>query len=227
MLAITALINNYLYAADMPWGLERWHGGSDLHFITFSCYRRQPLLGSAQRRDLFLSVLERDLFLSVLEEVRRRYRWVVVGYVVMPEHVHLLVSEPQQRPLATAVQALKLGFARRVLAAQNRGTLSGQFERSAHRVWQPRYYDFNVCTARKRVEKLRYMHRNPVKRGLVEAPELWRWSSFRAYAYQETGPVRVNDWSVLELKFTAPTTFAQSQVERTQVSKPRDLGHPH
>jgi putative transposase len=79
----------------MPWGLERWHGGHDLHFITFSCYGRQPLLSSAHRCELFL---------KVLEEVRRRYQWVVIGYVVTPEHVHLLVSEPQRRPLATATQ---------------------------------------------------------------------------------------------------------------------------
>src|SRR5271157_5365744 len=53
----------------------------------------------------------------------------------------------------------------------------------------------------KRVEELRYMHRNPVRRGLVEAPEQWPWSSFRAYAHQERGLVRVNEWSVLKLKF--------------------------
>jgi putative transposase len=118
----------------------------------------------------------------------------------MPEHIHLLVSEPQERPLSTAMQALKLGFARRVLAEQSRrrrrGGQADLFEHGAQHIWQARYYDFNVCTGRKRVEKLRYIHRNPVKRGLVEAPEHWRWSSFRAYAYQETGPVRVNEWSV-------------------------------
>jgi hypothetical protein len=59
-------------------------------------------------------------------------------------------------------------------------------------VWQKRFYDFNVWTERKRIEKLRYMHRNPVKRGLVEQPEQWKWSSFRAYRYGETGMVRVN-----------------------------------
>ena len=52
-------------------------------------------------------------------------------------------------------------------------------------IWQKRFYDFNVWTARKRVEKLLYMHRNPVTRGLVASPELWRWSGFRAYAMGE------------------------------------------
>jgi Transposase IS200 like len=72
----------------MPWGLHRYYGAGDLHFITCSCYRRQLLLGTARRRDLFL---------TVLEQVRRRYQFVVVGYVVMPEHFHLLISEPQER----------------------------------------------------------------------------------------------------------------------------------
>jgi REP element-mobilizing transposase RayT len=46
--------------------------------------------------------------------------------------------------------------------------------------WQTRFYDYNVRTEKKRVEKLRYMHQNPVKRGLVSAPEDWRWSSYRS-----------------------------------------------
>jgi REP element-mobilizing transposase RayT len=75
----------------MPWGLERWRGGHDLHFLTFCCYHRQPLLAGASRRDLFV---------KVLEQVRRRYHWVVLGYVVMPEHIHLLVSEPPHHRLS-------------------------------------------------------------------------------------------------------------------------------
>jgi putative transposase len=201
VLFITARTNIYFYPACMPCGLERWHGGHDLHFITFSCYGRQPLLATAQRRDLFLEVLER---------VRRRYSWVVMGYVVMPEHVHLLVSEPPQRPLSTAIQALKLGFARRVLGErrrQRRGAQPEPIECGPQRIWQARYYDFNVCTADKRIEKLRYIHRNPVTRGLVEAPEVWRWSSFRTYAYQEKGPVGINQWGVPKLKSIERTSF--------------------
>lgn len=70
----------------MPSGLHRTYGTHHLHFITCSCYRRLPLLNSTKARDRFL---------TVLEETRQRYRFVVVGYVVMPEHVHLLISEPE------------------------------------------------------------------------------------------------------------------------------------
>jgi|SRR5277367_7124023 len=90
----------------MTEGLHRFYGGRDLHFLTFSCYQRQPLFSDAARCDLFLQILER---------VRRRYRLVVLGYVVMPEHIHLLVSEPQRATLSTAIQALKLGLVRSLL----------------------------------------------------------------------------------------------------------------
>jgi putative transposase len=65
--------------------LKRYYGAGHFHFITCSCYRRQPLLGTPRRRDLLL---------TVLEQVRRRYQFVVVGYVIMPEHIHLLIGEP-------------------------------------------------------------------------------------------------------------------------------------
>jgi putative transposase len=164
----------------MPWGLKRFYGTGGLHFITWSCYRRLPLLASPARRDLFLTVLER---------MRERYRFAAIGYVVMPEHVHLLVSEPQIANPSTVVQAVKLGFARR-------SDLSGQ-------IWQRRFYDFNVWSQRKEIEKLKYMHRNPVVRGLVTEPDQWPWSSYRSYAYGEAGLVRINDWSWWEEKVRA------------------------
>jgi putative transposase len=139
--------------------------------------------------------------------VRRRYAFVVVGYVLMPEHIHLLLSEPQEKSPSTVMQALKIGFARRVLARKrrNRNPVQGRlFNHAPQHIWQKRFYDFNVWTEGKRVEKLRYMHRNPVTRGLVESPELWRWSSFRAYSLGEAGPVAVNAWQVLKMKIRPP-----------------------
>jgi putative transposase len=175
----------------MPWGLKRYYGTGSLHFITWSCYRRKPLLGNPARRDLVL---------TVLELMRVRYRFAVIGYVVMPEHVHLLISEPLiSEPMISEawigdpskiIQAVKLSVSRRLAIG---GEFSGRF-------WQSRFYDFNLWGQQKEVEKLKYMHRNPVVRGLVTSPEDWRWSSYRSYAYGEPGLVRINDWTWWEEK---------------------------
>ena len=101
---------------------------------------------------------------------------------------------------------------RRVIAAQKRDARMNSAQDPlcqdlpGSRMWQTRFYDYNVWTRHKRVEKTRYIHRNPVRRGLVESPEQWSWSSFRAYAYGEAGLVRVNDWSVLKLKIRQETS---------------------
>jgi putative transposase len=145
----------------MPWGLKRYQQAGQLHYVTFTCYRRAGFLATPHARDVFVHDLER---------ARRWYGFYIVGFVAMPEHVHLLVSEPERATLALALQMLKQTTSRKLKA------IAGD-----HRFWQARYYDFNVWSERKRAEKLRYMHRNPVKRGLVAQPEDWRWSSFRHY----------------------------------------------
>jgi putative transposase len=118
----------------------------------------------------------------------------------MPEHVHLLVGEPSRSSLSVALQVLKQQTSRKL---KGRGEV--QF-------WQRRYYDFNVHNEEKRVEKLRYMHRNPVKRGLVEKPEDWPWSSLRHYLTGEIGTVEIeSQWTAFrrgnqlpeDLRFTA------------------------
>jgi putative transposase len=60
-------------------------------------------------------------------------------------------------------------------------------------IWNKRFYDFPVWSRNKRIEKLRYIHRNPVRAGLVLEPEQWQWSSYRAYKFDERGPVLVNE----------------------------------
>ena len=158
----------------MPWGLKRYHQTRNLHFVTFSCYKREPLLASAGAKRLI------EL---ALEQTRRQYRFWLTGYVVMPEHVHLLVSEPERATLSTALQALKQSVARRLIGGRKH-------------FWQARYYDFNVYTPKKRIEKLRYMHRNPVERELVSKPEDWIWSSFRHYATGQAGVVEIeSEWT--------------------------------
>jgi putative transposase len=161
----------------MPSGLRRYQQAGDLHFITFSCYRRQPKLGTVGSRAAF----ERSL-----ERTRRAYGFRVLGYVVMPEHVHLLLSEPETTRLATALQALKQSVSR-TLALRHREPF-----------WEQRYYDFNVRSHPKHIEKLRYIHRNPVRRGLVAKPEDWVWSSFRHYASGIEGAVEIeSEWTAV------------------------------
>jgi putative transposase len=151
----------------MPLGLKRYQHEGDDHFITFSCYNREPFLDTAASRDTFL---------DSLELTRKRYHLEVLGYVVMPEHVHLLLGEPPETPLAKALQSLKLSVSKRL---------------TQRPFWHTRYYDFNVFTHNKRVEKLKYMHRNPVTRGLVDKPEDWGWSSYRHYLLNEPTKVQI------------------------------------
>jgi REP-associated tyrosine transposase len=134
----------------MPHGLKRFQQSAQSHFVTFTCYHR---------RRGFQSPAVYDLFVHVLEEMRCRFALCVYGYVVMPEHVHLLLGGPRRGLLSDAMHYLKLSFAKRLKA--------GVF-------WQKRYYDRNVRDEREFVEKLRYIHRNPVRRG---------YASFR-----KTGP---------------------------------------
>jgi putative transposase len=166
--------------------LNRCYGQGYLHYITTSCYQRRPLLDLASRRDLFV---------EALEHVRRRYHLVVVGYVIMPEHIHLLLSEPERGNPSTVMQAVKQGFARRILGrlrSQAATEPRCQCDREEH-IWQRRFHDFVLWSAQKRQEKLHYIHQNPVVRGLVEEPEQWRWSSARHYLLGECGPVLVNE----------------------------------
>src|SRR5205823_291998 len=130
-----------------------------------------------------------------------RYQFRVFGYVIMPEHVHLLVSEPDVESLAKAIQALKVSFVRQ-LEKRPTSAKTGQMwgtnkSGGTHGTfWQKRYYDHNVRNAQSFITKLRYIHRNPVKRGLCAYPMDWQWSSFRHYATAEINVVEIeSEWT--------------------------------
>ncbi len=152
--------------------LRRHYGRGDLHFVTFSCYRRCPF----------------------------------IGYVVMLEHVHLLLSEPKKGTPSKVLQVLKQKVSR---ALRGRGTnsvpgqLSLAFPRRAGdstAFWQRRFYDFNVWSEKKLKEKLEYMHANAVSRKLVVHPKEWPWSSWSYYAKGEKGLIRIDSLEKTESK---------------------------
>jgi putative transposase len=128
--------------------LIRHYGRGHLHFITFTCYRRLPLLRS---------VRVRNVFVHILDEVRDRYGFSLVGYVVMPEHIHLLIGEPEQGTPSTVIQVLKQRVSRRL--RRKRRSPTGQLnlifasgDDSLPRFWQRRFHDINVWSLKKRVE---------------------------------------------------------------------------
>jgi putative transposase len=177
----------------MTKGLIRYQQSGDLHFVTFSCDRRRAYLGTA---------IARDLFEHSLEIMRIRYQFFVSGYVVMPVHVHLLISEPEKVALSKALQALKLSVA---------------VQRKDRPFWQARYYDFNVHSERKLVEKLKYMHLNPVTRGLVTEPDHWAWSSFHHILTGNPGVVEIESQWTAARRQRAPE---ESHISNTRCGAP-------
>ena len=156
----------------------------------------------------------RETFEDELERTRRWYGCYVTGYVVMPEHVHLLISEPERKELPVVVQMLKQNTSRQMRVP------------GLPRFWQARYYDFPVWSEEKRIEKLRYIHRNPVARGLVERPQDWQWSSFLTWATGSEGRVEI------ECSWTARKREQMGMLPALAVTHPpaKDagrVGQPH
>ena len=183
--------------------LRRYYGRRDLHFVTFSCYRRRPNLGTRGARDQFV---------QVLDKVRARWKFPLIGYVVMPEHVHLLMGEPPKGDPSKVLQVLKQKVSQALRARKPLGAPMllplGKADAEGHHFWQRRFYDFNVRSATKVREKLDYMHANPVKRKLVQHPKDWPWSSWSYYENGENGLIAI-DFAGEEPKEGADSTESQ------------------
>jgi putative transposase len=132
----------------------------------------------------------------------------------MPEHVHLLIAKPERSKLSVVVQMLKQNVAQELRALEG-----GPF-------WLERYYDHNVWSEKKRIEKLRYIHRNPVRRGLVSSPEGWAWSSFRHYVSGVEGVVEIeSQWTARKREKSANAPCG-SQSPRPVAQNATRTGHP-
>jgi putative transposase len=173
----------------MPDGLKRYYGRGDLHFVTFSCYCRLDLLRTKRARTLFV---------KELAQVRRERGFRLAGYVVMPNHVHVLMSKPAQGTVSTALQMLKQRVSRK-MRKRKKGGREGQLTlgfdgegQESRSFWQARFYDFNVYSRGKVKEKLNYMHANPVIRKLVKHPKDWPWSSWSDYMRDEPGLIAID-----------------------------------
>jgi len=170
---------------------RRYFAPGQFQFITSSVYRRLKLFDSHRLRLLFV---------EALREYRQEESFLLIGWVLMPEHFHFLIKPEPAESTSALMQELKKRTAQRIISllSQNQGRpwcrkmLSGLrlpltvHSDSRYRVWERRFYPYGVYSEKKRREKLNYMHNNPVKRGLVSSPEEWPWSSYSFYYLQDS-----------------------------------------
>ena len=174
----------------MPSRRPHYYGFNRLHYLTANIYRRARIFDS----DRF-----KLKFVQTLGDLREELGFKIVGYVLTPEHCHLLIwpndlanpSEIMQK-LSERTANLILRTLRRNLAHPWCRKMLSQFHlpltvhhHAHYRVWQRGGYDMNIWSDKKRLEKLDYMHNNPVQRGLVSQPGDWPWSSWRFYYLED------------------------------------------
>jgi len=165
---------------------HRIYSPGELQFITTSTYRRVPIF----RSERFC-----HFFVQQLKEARLEFNCLLIGWVLMPEHFHLLLKPQPAESTSTVIKELKEETAKRILKTLRENQqypwcrkMLARFrlppsvhDESHFRLWQRRFHPFNVYSEEKRREKLNYMHNNPVKRRLVSSPGDWPWSSWRFY----------------------------------------------
>ena len=158
-------------------------------FVTFSCYHRYQLLTHSPALCIFL---------SVLDDLRTKTDVSLLGYVVMPEHVHLVLHPPDGLRLGRWIGELKSRSARKIFSVghpDERRLSVGDGDDRRNQFWQPRCYDHNCRNESTVKEKIEYCHKNPVTRGLVLTPGDWKWSSYNWYEGQSDVPIGMDDFN--------------------------------
>jgi len=163
----------------MPKSREPVYGKGHLHLITCTCFQKQPKLGEEKHRRIFA---------RLLEEVRVKFRFAIVAYVVMPDHFRLLMREPEVDTCANAMEVLQARYRRRYNSSA----------RLDEQVWERRSSDTHIVGAEAVAAAIASLHQEPVKAGLVAAPEDWEESSARAYAGLPEGVVTVERFPAAE-----------------------------
>jgi putative transposase len=170
------------------------------HYLTFSCWRGQPFLQQDRARAWLL---------KSVEAARRVHPFDLWAWVFMPEHAHFLIFPAHGVAVGEVLRSLKQPVAKAAVAwvRQNHPAFLPRMldlqpnGRQAYRFWQPGGgYDRNLWTPTELREKIRYIHANPLRRGLVEHPRDWVWSSYRAWQEGIDEPIRIDRGSLPTLE---------------------------
>ncbi len=174
--------------------LRHYNNLGTTRFITFSCYHRYKLLNDDKIKQIFI---------DQLNSIRKEYEIKIYGYVIMPEHVHLVLHPPDNLELGKIIGYLK-GLTAKAALDYLRSRKSDVLEKlqivreSELQVafWQKRCYDHNCRTSQTTREKIEYCHKNPVKEGLAQSQEDWRWSSYNWYMGAENIPLIMDEFEL-------------------------------
>ncbi len=163
-----------------------------IHFLTFSCYRRLPFFKSDRTKEWLVEAIVKAI---------EKHKFGLLAYVIMPEHTHLLIQpEPLDYDIAVILKAIKQPVSRRAkgfLEEENpawiRKLTVKRGSKEVFRFWQAGPgYDRNIRDEKELLEKIQYIHNNPVKNGLVATPEDWIWSSASWYLDSRTGKIPID-----------------------------------
>jgi len=165
-------------------------GAGNAHFLTFSCAGRRKLLNTPHSRQIVI---------SVLAGLADQGRVCVSGFVIMPDHVHALLwfkdSDSRLPEIMKTWKRLSAHYLIKYYEEHSPDIIpylrTVRNKREILTVWNRRYYDFYLLSHEKAHEKLTYMHQNPVKHGLVDAPEKYLWSSAPWYYLQRNVGVKI------------------------------------
>ena len=160
-------------------------------FVTYSCYHNYNLFKTGETKNIFA---------ANLNKLRNKYKYKLFGYVIMPNHVHLVVCPPDKDKISIFIGALKSITAREIFSLWHCKDLRifnrleiNKDGKSRFVFWQRRYYDHNCRTRETMIEKINYCHNNPVKKGLAEDPSQWLWSSYRWYNGMKNVVIEMDD----------------------------------
>lgn len=175
--------------------LFKSHEPNTFHYVTTVCFNRV---------EVFRSEVACQLFIDALAQTRQHCIFKLIGYVIMPDHVHLIVN-PINRDISIVMRRLKSTSARSILDwLRDAGHVTSlrklalnqpRAKSHSHALWQRDFSSIDLFTPRFVQQKLNYVHLNPIRAKLCEHPADWKWSSYRAYLPHTAGTVPVEvDW---------------------------------
>ncbi len=179
---------------------KRYDEVGHVHYLTFSCFRRQPFLAGS---------LAPAWLAESINAARCAIPFSLLAYVFMPEHAHLLVWPREGLSISTILKAIKQPVAIRAVryVKEHSPKFLDRMQdlqpngKHSYRFWQRGGgYDRNLWTPEQIRGKIRYIHLNPVRRKLVDSPEKWQWSSWRVWEEGEEGLLKIDRDSLAGMK---------------------------